>query len=205
MRHKPRPARPTILSRPYETRRQRERQKSNRFNEQNNHSACASRFIVHFFAVPAQNTTWNDQILSLLENGNGKPINCIISVRTRVRALLFSAKLNSLLLSNWALWNNREKKNWKDAKSTFQRRFHGRRRCRIVRSLLSPGRRWVLAHDQLPLITLAASALIASSTRLDSGVRRSFFYSHLVAPSPRSERLEGLGKRTEDAAGDPRV
>ena len=35
-------------------RRQGERQKSNRFNEQNNNSARASRFFVHFFAVPAQ-------------------------------------------------------------------------------------------------------------------------------------------------------
>ena len=32
--------------------RQRERQKSNRFNEQNNNSARASRFFVNFFAVP---------------------------------------------------------------------------------------------------------------------------------------------------------
>ena len=38
-------------------------------------------------------------------------------------------------LSNWATWDNREKK-WKDAKAIFQGRFHGRPRCRIVRSLL---------------------------------------------------------------------
>ena len=31
-----------------------ESSKSNRFNEQNNKSARASRFFVHFFAVPAQ-------------------------------------------------------------------------------------------------------------------------------------------------------
>ena len=35
-------------------RRQGERQKSNRFTEQNNNSARALRFSVHFFAVPAQ-------------------------------------------------------------------------------------------------------------------------------------------------------
>ena len=34
--------------------RQRERQKSNRFNEQNNNSARASRFFVNFFAVAAK-------------------------------------------------------------------------------------------------------------------------------------------------------
>ena len=35
-------------------RRQRERQKSNRFDEQNNKSARASRIFVHFFAVPSK-------------------------------------------------------------------------------------------------------------------------------------------------------
>ena len=35
-------------------RRQRERQKNNRFNEQNNNFARASRFFVHFFVIPAQ-------------------------------------------------------------------------------------------------------------------------------------------------------
>ena len=35
-------------------RRQGERQKNNRFNEQNNNSARASRFFVHLFSVPVQ-------------------------------------------------------------------------------------------------------------------------------------------------------
>ena len=48
--------------------------------------------------------------------------------------------------------------------------------------------RRVLAH--LPLIALAASGLIACSRSSDSGMRRSFLYSRLVAPSPRSEFLE---------------
>ena len=57
-----------------------ERQKSNRFNEQNSKSARTSRFFVHFVAVPALiRRAGNDQILSLLENGNGKPINSTIS------------------------------------------------------------------------------------------------------------------------------
>ena len=51
----------------------------------------------------------------------------------RVRSPLFSSNPNSLLLSNWASWNNHEK-TWKYAKSIFQRRFHERRRCRIVSS-----------------------------------------------------------------------
>ena len=38
-------------------RRQGERQKSNKFKEQNNNSARASRCFVHFGAVPARTTT----------------------------------------------------------------------------------------------------------------------------------------------------
>ena len=51
----------------------------------------------------------NDQILSLLENGNGKAMNSTISVWTRARSLLFSSNQNSPLLSNRANWYNREK------------------------------------------------------------------------------------------------
>ena len=86
-----------------------------------------------FLCRPWITGTWPDQILSLLGNGNGRVINSTISVTTRARSLLFSSNPVSLLLSNWDPWINREKK-WKDAKSIFQRRFHGRRRCRIVRS-----------------------------------------------------------------------
>ena len=77
----------------------------------------------------------NDQILTFFEDRKGNPINSIISVWTRAWPPLLCSNINSLLLSNWAPWNNREKK-WKDAKSIFQRRFHGCRRCRIVRSLV---------------------------------------------------------------------
>ena len=87
-----------------------------------------------FLCSPCIITRWNDQILSWLGNGNGKAINSTISVRTRARSLLFSSNPNSLLLSNWAPWKKRGKR-WRDAKSIFQRRFHGRHRCRIVRSL----------------------------------------------------------------------
>ena len=50
-------------------------------------------------------------------------------------APLFSFNRNSLFSSDWVTWDNREVV-LKDAKSIFQRRFHWRRRCRIVRSLL---------------------------------------------------------------------
>ena len=48
---------------------------------------------------------------------------------------LFISNINSLLLSNWAPWDNREMV-WKNAEPIFQRRFYGSRCCRIVRSLV---------------------------------------------------------------------
>ena len=83
-------------------RRQREPKKSNRFNEQKNNFARASRFFVH-------EMMWNDQILSLLENGNGKAINSTISVWIRAQSPLFSSIQNSLPFNNSVNWDNREK------------------------------------------------------------------------------------------------
>ena len=117
--------------------------KSKRFSWQNNNSARVSYVFVHFFAArPWTTTTWNDQILSFVEDGNGKAINSTISVLTRMRSLLVSSNINSLLLSKWATCDNREMV-WKDAESIFQRGFHGRRCCRIVRSLIT------FAKDQI--------------------------------------------------------
>ena len=65
------------------------------------------------------------------EDGNGKAINSTIKVWTRTLSPLFNSNINSHLLSMV----------WKDEESIFQRRFHGRRCCRIVRSLLRRGRR----------------------------------------------------------------
>ena len=87
----------------------------------------ASRFVCKFLCRLCKTTTWNDQISSLLENGNGMAKNSTISVWTRAQSPLFSCNINSLLSSNWATWDNREI-DWKDAKSIFQRRFHGSRR-----------------------------------------------------------------------------
>ena len=79
---------------------------------------------------------WPNFIIRVFEDWNGKAINSTIPVWTRVWPPLFSSNLNPLLLSNWATWDNLEMV-WKDAKSIFQQGFHGHRRCRIVRFLLS--------------------------------------------------------------------
>ena len=92
---------------------------------------CITLFCT-FLCLPCTTVTWNDQILSLLENGNGKAINSTISIWTRARLPLFSSNLNSLSLISRVTWVNREKV-WKEAKSISQRSFHGRRRCRITK------------------------------------------------------------------------
>ena len=43
-------------------------QKNNRFNDQNNSSARASRFLVHFFDVHCTTTTWNLLIWCFMED-----------------------------------------------------------------------------------------------------------------------------------------
>ena len=82
------------------------------FNERNNNSTRASRFFVHFFAVSAQlrREMTKFYLISIFGKGNGRAINSTICVWTRARCLFFSSNPNSLLLSNWAPWNNREKK-----------------------------------------------------------------------------------------------
>ena len=62
---------------------------------------CITLFCT-FLCLQCTTTTWNDQILSLLGNGNGKAINSTISVRTWARSSLFSSSQNPLLLSNRA-------------------------------------------------------------------------------------------------------
>ena len=83
---------------------------------------CITPFCT-FLCCPCTTTTWNDQILSLLENRNGKAINSTIPVWIWARSPLFSSNQNSLLLSNRANWDKRGKVS-KDVKSIFQRRFH---------------------------------------------------------------------------------
>ena len=89
-------------------RQQWERQKNNRFNEENNNFALASRFLVHFFATPAQlrhemaKFKWRS-----LENGNGEAINSSICVNSG-GSTLFSSNINSFLFSILVTWYNRE-------------------------------------------------------------------------------------------------
>ena len=102
------------------------------FSSQNNNSVRASRF----FSLPSQqdyDVKWPN--LSFFEDENGEAINSTLSVWTRAWPPLFSSSISSLLLSNWVTWDNRETV-WKDAEPIFQRRFHGRRHCSIVRSQL---------------------------------------------------------------------
>ena len=133
---------------------QRKRQKSNEFNEQNDNSAPCITLFCTFLCRPCTTRTRHEQILIWLENGNGKAINFTFysyiyilylqnpimtsrkfSVWNRTRSPVFSSHRTSLLSSNWVTWYKGEKV-VKDAKSIFQRRFHWRRLCRIVRSLM---------------------------------------------------------------------
>ena len=101
-------------------RHQRQLQKNNRFNDQNNSSARASRYLVHFFDVHCTTTTWNLLIWRFMGtwtygNSPGK-VACIWHIeRVQIDAIKFErAQINF-----------------------FNRRFHCRRRRPCLRSLLS--------------------------------------------------------------------
>ena len=74
-------------------RQQWERQKRTKFNEQNNNSEGASRFL-YILCCPCTTTKWNDQILSGLENGKGKAINnfILLPLSELARGPLFSVQ-----------------------------------------------------------------------------------------------------------------
>ena len=94
---------------------------------QNNSSARASRFFVHF--LPRTTTTWKCLISRFVEN-----------VNTR-RQLYFSfsepPRKNCQRLTDWTRWNKRDTV-WSSTTSLFKWRFSsGRRRC-CLSSLLFP-------------------------------------------------------------------
>ena len=101
--------------------------------EQNNNSARASRFFVHFSAVRAQLQRELTKFLVDLRTGTARRW-ILISLWTPTRSPLFSSNLTSFISNNWMTWYKGEKVS-KDATSIFQQRFHWRRRSRIVRSL----------------------------------------------------------------------
>ena len=120
-------------------RQQRQRQKAIVLVSKKKQLCTCITLFCTFLCRPCTTTTWNDQILLLFffffwgrERQGHKFYHLCLDSGT---APLFSSNRNSLLSSDWVTWDNREVV-LKGAKSIFQRRFHWRRRCRIVRSLL---------------------------------------------------------------------
>ena len=80
-------------------RRQWERLQLNRFIWAKQHLCTCITHFCTFHCRPCTTTTWNDQILSWLEKGNGKAINFTISFWSRTQSSLFNSNLTSLLSS----------------------------------------------------------------------------------------------------------
>ena len=91
------------------------------------------QFVHHTFCTfrsrPCTTTTWNDQILSWLENGNSKAINFSISLTTQKRSLttqkrfpLFSSN-PTFLLSSTAVWLRIRAKKFQGTQSLFSAKF----------------------------------------------------------------------------------
>ena len=114
---------------------QRERQKSSTFNEQNSNSTRASRFLyISLSSLRNCSAKWPNFDLTWGRKRQSDKFYSL-SLWTRTQPPLFSSDLTSLLSNNWVTWFNGKKVS-KNAKSIFQRRFHWRHRCRMVRSLM---------------------------------------------------------------------
>ena len=90
--------------------------------------------------------------------------------------ILFIFNQNSLFLSNRVNWDTREKV-LKDAKSIFQRSFHGRCRYRIVRSLLQTELAFIM-HRRL--WNMDHASCFTRATFIEIGVTVYFCWSGLL-------------------------
>ena len=123
---------------------QRQLQKNNRFNDQNNSSARASHFLVHFFDVHCTTTTWNLPICVLrrtwtyndefsflfsnlnkvLKNSNPGKVACFWHIeRIQIDAIKFERA---------------------QIRSFFYQLFHCHRRRPCLRSLITDKQKWPL-------------------------------------------------------------
>ena len=133
-------------------RRQRQRQKEIGLGNKTTTLYVHDAFL--YISLPSLH---DYDVKCFFQDGKSKATKSTIAVWIRARLPLFSSDINSLLLSNWVTWDSREMI-WKDTESIFQRSFHGRRRCRIVSSLLVFGVVW-REHEYLTSISIRFVAL----------------------------------------------
>ena len=91
---------------PTKLRRPRQRQKVALMSKTTTLHVHDAFLYISLPSLACTTTTWNDQSLSWVENGNGKAINFTISLWTQKRFPLFSSNLAFLRSSNWVTWYN---------------------------------------------------------------------------------------------------
>ena len=99
-----------------------ERQKSNRFSNQNNTFARASRFFVHFFAVTARLRRENAQfhVVQRTYTSDDEISSLYLNLDMVLRN--FNFRRIHLHLTKLVTWSNRDE-DWKNVNLLFQRRF----------------------------------------------------------------------------------
>ena len=110
--------------------------KKKRLNTQNNNSARASLFLVHFFAVTARLRRENAEfhVLRRTWTQDDDFLFFFLNFDTVFLELALSSRKYCQYLTNWATWNKRDKV-WGSATSLFKWRFRSRRRRCCVSSL----------------------------------------------------------------------
>ena len=81
------------------------------FNKQNNGCARAFWFFVHFLAVLCKTTTWNDQVLGILENVNDGALFFVFCFG--IERWYHNIKLEQVLRPIGVLNRSRNLQNWK--------------------------------------------------------------------------------------------
>ena len=103
---------------------------------QNNNFARASRFFCKFLCRHCTTTTWKFIISRFVEDVNKRQRFSFSSPELRFSILEFNSRKNCQHLTNWTIWNKRDKV-WSSATSLFKWRFRScRRRC-CLSSLIS--------------------------------------------------------------------
>ena len=91
---------------PTKRRRPRQRQKVALMSKATTLHVHNAFLYISLPSLACTTTTWNDQSLSWVENGNGKAINFTISLWTQKRFPLFSSNLTFLRSSDWVTCYN---------------------------------------------------------------------------------------------------
>ena len=128
-------------------RRQRERQKSNRFRQTKQQLCTCITVFCTLICRRCTSTTLNCLISRFFEDGTKRKQLSFSFPGLWCSPLESNSKKVCHHLTNWTRWNKRDEV-WGSPNSLFKWRFRNRRRRRWVNSLLSPSRSFYISLEE---------------------------------------------------------